>query len=94
MERTDAIRALLDETETAHGAYETTELHGVYDEAWPSWYARYAVEHGLGDLIGHPVQDDALANLLSRTFDDFKDAKPTPTQPWAMYTAQRIAEEL
>ena len=32
-----AIAALLRETETAHGAYETTVLGGAFDEEWPAW---------------------------------------------------------
>lgn len=93
-DRIDAIRALLDDAKTAHGVYETTELQGIYDEAWPAWYARYAVEHGLGDLLGHSVSAETLADLLGRAFVDFKEAVPTPAEPWAVYTAQRITSEL
>ena len=93
-DRIDALRALLDEAEAAHGVYETTELDGVYDQAWPSWYARYAVEHGIGDLLGHPVSTERLAELLGRAFTDFKEAEPAGTEPWAMYTAERITAEL
>ena len=89
-----AIRALLDEAEAAHGVYETAELHGVYDRAWPSWYARYAVEHGIGDLLEHAVSAETLAEFLGLAFTDFKEAKPAPAEPWSVYTAQRIASEL
>ena len=90
----DALERLLDEAETAHGVYETTELDGVYDQAWPSWYAGYAMEHGIGDLLGHPISAETLAELLRRAFQDFKDAEPATAEPWARYTARRIATEL
>ena len=45
---TEAIDALLVRAAAAHGEFEETELQGVYDQAWPRWYATYAVEHGIG----------------------------------------------
>ena len=93
-DRIEAVRALLDEAEAAHGVSETTELNGVYDQAWPSWYAAHAVEHGIGVLLGHPVSTETLAELLGRAFKDFKDTEPTPTEPWAVYAAQRITTQL
>jgi hypothetical protein len=92
--RTEAVSALMSETEAAHGVFETTELNGVYDQDWPRWYATYAVEHGIGDLLGHLVTADRLAAFLASTFDEFKAAEPKPTEPWATWTAHRIATEL
>jgi hypothetical protein len=93
-ERTEAIEALLVEAKRAHGVYETTELDGVYDQEWPRWYAAYAVDHGIGDLIGHPVSAEELAAYLGRTNVEFDAIQPKPTEPWAAYTARRIAAEL
>lgn len=93
-DRTDAVGALLDETEQAHGIYETTVLGGVYHKEWAEWYAAYAVDHGIGDLIGHPVTADRLAAFLARTFDEFKAAEPKATEPWTAWTARRITAEL
>ena len=93
-DRLEAVRALLAETEAAHGLYETTELDGVYDQAWPSWYADYAVEHGIGDLLGQAVTPDALAEFLASAFTDFKENDSQPTEGWAEYTARRITTEL
>jgi hypothetical protein len=92
--RTEAVSALLSEIEAAHGVFETTELNGVYDQDWPRWYAAYAVDHGIGDLLGHAVTADRLAAFLAGTFDEFKAAEPKPTEPWATWTAHRIATEL
>jgi hypothetical protein len=93
-DRIDAIDALLAETGAAHGVYETTELSGVYDKEWPRWYAAYAVEHGIGDLIVHPVTADRLADYLRSTNGEFEAIEPKPTESWAAYTARRIAAEL
>ncbi len=53
------IEALLVEAERAHAEYEAAELGGTYDQRWPQWYAAYAVEHGIGDVIGKEVGADA-----------------------------------
>ena len=89
----DAITALLLETEQAHGRYETTELKGVYDKAWPRWYAEYAVAHGIGELIGRPVSADQLADTLRAAFAAFEVHSPQPGETWATYAATRIAQE-
>jgi hypothetical protein len=92
-DRVAAIAALLSETEAAHGAYETAELGGVYDEGWPAWYAAYAVEHGLGDVLGRDVRPDDLATLLTRAYAEFEQTDPK-TEPWQNYIARRIADDL
>ena len=92
-DRTEAIQELLVAAEKAHGVYEATELNGVYDEDWPQWYARYAVDHGIGDLVGREVETDRLARLLSTGFDDFKQVQPDSSEPWSAYLARRIVEE-
>jgi hypothetical protein len=90
----EAIGALLIEAEQAHGAYEATELGGVYDEEWPRWYAAYAVEHGIGEMVGHDVHTDRLAAFLAAAFDEFKAIEPEPAEPWSAYLARRVATEL
>ena len=92
--RTEALASLLTEAEAAHGVYETTELDGVYDQAWPSWYAAYAVEHGIGDVLGQAVTTDQLAEFLATSFTDFKENEPKPSEAWAGYTARRLTTEL
>ncbi len=89
-----SVGALLGEAEEAHGVYETNELGGVYDEAWPAWYARWLVDHGLGHVLGREVSADRLADLLRGSFEDFKTLDPSTAGSWAAYTAQRIADEL
>jgi hypothetical protein len=92
-DHTQAVEALLAETEAAHGVFETTELGGVYDEAWAEWYAAYAVEHGIGDLVGHPVTAAELERFLISSFAEFKGLNPAPTEPWAAWTARRVAAD-
>ncbi len=35
------LEDLLTRTAEAHGRFESEELGGVYDEAWPQWYAAF-----------------------------------------------------
>lgn len=93
-DRTEAVTALLIETEAAHGTFETTELNGIYDQDWPTWYAAYAIDHGIGALIGHAVTTDQLAQFLASTFVEFKRTEPKPTESWAAYTTRRITADL
>ena len=89
----DAIAKLLEETEAAHGVYETAELNGVYDQNWAQWYAGYAVEHGLGDLLGRPLDVDSLAMTLADGFGAFERTDPRPAQGWAAFLAERLAAD-
>ncbi len=93
-DRIPAIAALLGEAERAHGAYERGELAGVYDEQWPTWYAGYVVDHGLGDVLGHQVTSEAVAALLTRGWRELKAADAKPRDSWAASTAARMAAEL
>ena len=93
-DRIEAVRALLAQTEEAHGRFEATELNGVYDQDWPRWYAGFAVEHGIGALVGHAVTTDQLAQFLASSYAEFDTADPKPSEPWATYTARRITAEL
>ena len=94
IDRIAALEALLGETEAAHGAYETTELNGVYDQEWPRWYAAFAVEHGIGELVGHAVSSDDLAKFLTMSWSELQRADPRPSEPWTTSFARRIAAEL
>lgn len=85
---------LLAEAEAGHGTFEATELNGVYDREWARWYAEYAVEHGIGERLGHEVTVDRLAQFLASSFVELERTDPKPSEPWAAYTARRIAEEL
>jgi hypothetical protein len=93
-DRVEAISKLLAETGQAHGRYEETELKGVYDQEWPTWYAAYAVEHGMSELIGHPITAEQLAAYFRTTNAEFEQMDPKPADPWAVYTARRIGAEL
>jgi len=94
VDRIGAITALLERTMEAHGRYEETALHGVYDREWARWYAAHAVEQGIGVLIGHTITADQLAQFLAGSNAEFERIDPRPSEPWAAYTAQRIAQEL
>ena len=93
-DRIATVNELLVETMKAHGAYEATELEGVYDTDWPIWYARYAVGHGIGDLLDHDVTSDRLAQFLASGNVEYEQIEPGSREPWAAYTARRIVGEL
>ena len=93
-DRIEAIIALLGRAEEAHGAYERAELGGVYDEDWPRWYATYAVDNGIGAMLGHDVTNDDLAAFLMSSNADFQATEPKPAEAWADYTARCIATGL
>jgi hypothetical protein len=77
-----AVAALLRETATAHAAYETNVLGGVFDEDWPAWYAAYLLDHGLGDhLVGGESLDVAnLTAMLARLAADYQQGEQA--SPW------------
>jgi hypothetical protein len=89
MQSTEASLALLlTEASAAHGAYETSELGGVYDEQWPAWYARYLVAHGLGTFLGRAVTAEEVAPLLAECDAAYK--RENPAVSWPDFYAQRL----
>lgn len=93
-DRVEAVAALLVRAEAAHGEYEATELNGVYDAAWPEWYATWAVEHGLGELIGHEVTADRVAAALADGYAAFGAMEPDHGIAWSDFLARRLVAEL
>ena len=93
-ERVRAIEALLTAAGDAHEVFERDELHGVYDEHWPAWYARYAVEHGLGAILGRDVDAQAASEYFARTWAEAQTSGSKPAEPWATWMARRVATEL
>lgn len=91
---TEAVEALLARAKQAHGVFEETELQGVYDQDWPRWYATYAVEHGIGALVGRAITIDELAEFLASSNAVLQQIAPELREPWAAYTARRITAEL
>ena len=92
-DRASAIEDFLLRAERAHGAYEATELNGVYDAEWPRWYATWAVENGINAVLNRPVDVDELAGLLASAWDELQRTDPEPTDPWSAYAAQRLVAE-
>lgn len=85
-----AVAALLRDAETAHGAYETSVLGGVYDAGWPRWYASYLLDHNLATHLPGDVSLDVelLAALLKRLAADY-DQEATQ-DPWPDFYARRL----
>jgi hypothetical protein len=90
-DRISAVEALLSETEAAHGAYEAADLGGVYDQDWPAWYAAYAVDHGIGEVLGRDVTANDLAVTLARAYAEFEQTEPK-AEPWQTFVARRIVD--
>ena len=77
-----SVAALLRETETAHGAYETNDLGGVFDQEWPAWYAAYLLDHCLRDLLpgAESLDVDNLTAMLARLAADYERGEKA--SPW------------
>lgn len=86
-----AVAALLAEAEHAHGEYETRELNGVYDTDWAQWYAEYAIEQGIGRMLGSQPTAPELAAALANGFSAFEAQEPRPPEGWAAFVAARLA---
>jgi hypothetical protein len=93
-DRSTAVAELLRQAELEHAEHEAKDLGGVYDEEWPRWYATYAAEHGIAQILGRDVSVEALTTFLAESYADFASADPRPDAPWAEYTAARISAEL
>jgi hypothetical protein len=84
-----ALESLLNETETAHGRYEASELGGIYDERWADWYARRLIERGYNHLVKDDTVDaEGLSALLIRLFEDYKASGSG--EKWSAYFARVI----
>ncbi|CAN5506725.1 hypothetical protein BH20CHL7_BH20CHL7_13340 [soil metagenome] len=92
-DRIGALEALLAQAGAAHTVFEREELDGVYDEAWPQWYAAYAIDHGIGDLLTRSVTVEELARFFVSTWDEAQRRDPRPSESWPTWMAQRIAAE-
>lgn len=86
----DALIDLLQRTGSAHGEYETTELNGVYDDAWADWYADWAIGKGLNNFLGTSFSTAEFSRVLTDLNEELK--KATTEEGWAQFTARRLAE--
>jgi hypothetical protein len=84
------VTDLLYRTGAAHGQYETTELGGVYDQAWAAWYAGWAIEHGLNDLLGTGYAQEELGRLLTSINEEHK--RQSDGLNWAQFTARWLVK--
>ena len=74
-DRVSSVESLLVAAERAHAEYEATELEGIRDEEWAWWYASYAIDHGIGSILGHDVAVKTLAEFLAATWEQL-EAEP------------------
>ncbi|MBE7555460.1 MAG: hypothetical protein HS126_30790 [Anaerolineales bacterium] len=83
------IAMLLSQAGSAHHHFEQTALKGVYDQEWPAWYADYAIQHSLGELLPTPVTVEQLGRFLAENYEVYQ--QENSKLGWADYTAQQIA---
>jgi hypothetical protein len=83
------LTKLLNRTGEAHGAYEGSVLHGVYDEMWYIWYAQWAVDHGFNEIVSKPVTPQELSVLLRDL--NVQHREHENEKSWAEFTAERLA---
>jgi hypothetical protein len=83
-----SIAALLDRVGNAHGTYEESQLAGVYDRNWPTWYATYLVEHGIGGALDRPITVEQLATQLKQYDEAYK--REQPAEGWPTYYARQL----
>ena len=84
------IILLLHRTGNAHGQYETTVLNGVYDVNWAPWYADWAIQNGLNELLGTRFDAGSLGRLLHDINEDHR--REGYGLSWAEYTARRLVQ--
>jgi hypothetical protein len=86
------LELLLEEAANAHHRYEIEELAGERNEEWAAWYARYAIENGIGEIVTTEPGGDQLATLLQDIADEH-DVQGSD-ESWATFAAQRLAAAL
>jgi hypothetical protein len=93
-ETSKAVATLLREAEQAHALYEQTALGGVRDEAWPTWYANFLLQHGLATVLpgAGTAGSEKLAALLREYADEY-DQSVTDV-PWPDVYAARLEATL
>ncbi|MEM7128314.1 MAG: hypothetical protein AAF702_18425 [Chloroflexota bacterium] len=81
---------LLTSAGSAHHTYEQTELRGVYDQEWASWYANHIIDHGLHDLVGQSIRTEELGPLMSQISELHQQSEQS--EDWAEFTATKLLE--
>jgi len=87
----EQMKDLLLKTGSAHGVYEEAELHGVYDQDWHLWYAGWALQHGLNDLLQARFDVDTLARLLLEINEAHRQF--SHGESWEEFTARWLVEK-
>jgi hypothetical protein len=86
----ESITALWVRAGEAHHIYERDVLNGVYHTDWFGWYANFAVEHGIGALLGRDITVEELIAFLKRVSVEHKDSGTD--EPWTSYYARALVE--
>lgn len=89
-DRVGEIVRLFGEAKSEHIVYERDLLNGVWDEAWPAWYAAYLVEHGILRVVELDAQNpkEDLARLLAEA--DRLHQQEAPQEEWPGFYARYL----
>lgn len=87
--RRAALVQRLSAANAAHGEYEKTVLHGVYDEQWPEWYAAYLIDRGWNELFARVWNVDELSAALRQADAAYRAAASNVS--WQEFYAARFA---
>lgn len=90
-QRAAQFAELLKQASGAHFEYETTELHGVYDQQWAEWYAQHLVNHGVNNVLNCAWTVDQWASKLRRA--DASHRANASDQPWLAYYVDYLQRE-
>jgi hypothetical protein len=80
------IAQRLSQAGTAHEQFQIVTMQGVYDQAWPEWYAGYCLDHGWNRLFEHTWTLEELAEGLRQA--DREHRANAPTRRWPDYYAE------
>lgn len=89
-DRQSRLADLLADAASAHHAYEV-EL-GRADPGWPEWYARWLVEHGLGELMAPAPDVATLEHALVTAEKEYEEQDPD--EPWEAFYADYLLSHL
>lgn len=82
------IAELLSQAGSAHHIYEQSELNGVYDEAWATWYADYVIQQGINEHLGNSMTVEQLAQTLAEATE--AHTQSDQSLDWAAFTAAKL----
>lgn len=89
--RAARLAELLKQASGAHFEYETTVLHGVYDQQWAEWYAQHLIDHEANAVLNCTWTVDEWTARLRRA--DASHRAHASDQAWLPYYVEYLKRE-